>query len=364
MKILCVIDSLGSGGAQRQLVELGKGFKEIGHEVSFLVYHPQDFYWEELRKAHIKITYIEELNYFKRLLKMRRFIRAGNFDAVLSFLEAANFISTFAGFPYRKWKLVVGERSANPNIFKSFKLRFYRWMHMFTDYVVANSTENIDIVKRISPFINKGKFKVIYNTIDFSKWIRVKREKINDEVFNLVVASRHQYLKNLKGLIYAVDKLSIQDKKKLVINWYGEERKDSSLKEGQKLIEKLNLQDNFIFFPATNDIIKKKIEADAIGIFSLYEGFPNTICEGMALGKPVISSDVSDISLFLNYNPKLICDPKSSESIKESLEYLLSLNSSQLNKIGEQNYTIAFKSFEKSKIVQSYLNLLAANNNE
>ena len=39
MKILCVIDSLGSGGAQRQLVGLAIGFKERGHEVSFLVYH-------------------------------------------------------------------------------------------------------------------------------------------------------------------------------------------------------------------------------------------------------------------------------------------------------------------------------------
>lgn len=39
MKILCVIDCLGSGGAQRQLVNLATAFKEKGHEVSFLVYH-------------------------------------------------------------------------------------------------------------------------------------------------------------------------------------------------------------------------------------------------------------------------------------------------------------------------------------
>ena len=43
MKILCLIDDLGSGGAQRQLVNLSKGFVSRGHEVSFLVYHPADF---------------------------------------------------------------------------------------------------------------------------------------------------------------------------------------------------------------------------------------------------------------------------------------------------------------------------------
>jgi len=38
MIILCVIDTLGSGGAQRQLVNIAIGFKERGHTVSFLVY--------------------------------------------------------------------------------------------------------------------------------------------------------------------------------------------------------------------------------------------------------------------------------------------------------------------------------------
>ena len=35
MKILCVINSLRPGGAQRQLVNLGIGFKEKGHEGGF-----------------------------------------------------------------------------------------------------------------------------------------------------------------------------------------------------------------------------------------------------------------------------------------------------------------------------------------
>ena len=35
MNILCVIDILGSGGAQRQLVNIAIGFKERGHTVSF-----------------------------------------------------------------------------------------------------------------------------------------------------------------------------------------------------------------------------------------------------------------------------------------------------------------------------------------
>ncbi|PKP40931.1 MAG: hypothetical protein CVT96_07360, partial [Bacteroidetes bacterium HGW-Bacteroidetes-13] len=96
MKILCVIDSLGSGGAQRQLVNLAIGFKEKEHEVSFLVYHNLNFFQKQLDEAQIKIHYIVEPNYLKRLLKFRKFLRRGNQDAVLSFLEASNFMCEIA----------------------------------------------------------------------------------------------------------------------------------------------------------------------------------------------------------------------------------------------------------------------------
>ena len=84
MKILCFIDSLGAGGAQRQLVELAKGFKEKGHEVEFLIYHHIIFFGSQLKEQNIPITIITESNYFKRLLKIRNAIRSYNPDVVIS----------------------------------------------------------------------------------------------------------------------------------------------------------------------------------------------------------------------------------------------------------------------------------------
>ena len=43
-RILCFIDSLGAGGAQRQLVNLAFGLKKRDYIVSFLVYLVDDFY--------------------------------------------------------------------------------------------------------------------------------------------------------------------------------------------------------------------------------------------------------------------------------------------------------------------------------
>ena len=92
MKILCVIDSLGSGGAQRQLVQLAIGFKEKGHDVSFLIYHNICFFKSELDLYAINVKIIEETNFLKRFFKMRKYIRNLCVDGVVSFLEAPNFI--------------------------------------------------------------------------------------------------------------------------------------------------------------------------------------------------------------------------------------------------------------------------------
>ncbi|MEX0995999.1 MAG: glycosyltransferase [Flavobacteriaceae bacterium] len=358
MKILCVIDSLGSGGAQRQLVNLAIGFKEEGHEVSFLVYHRINFFKEILDKNNIPIHEILETNYLKRLLKMRRYIRQGEFDSILSFLEAANFICEIAGLPSRKWKLVVGERSANPEILKSLELRVYRWFHFLADYVVANSHENLKMVYKINPFLPLSKGKVIYNMIDLDQW-----KPLNDYIyfkdnrFNLIVPASFGDVKNLYGLIKGVTLLPENYREKIQIKWYGNDHRAGFLSEARKKIQSLKINGSFLFYPPTHDIIKHMQEADAVGLFSFYEGLPNAICEGMSLGKTVISTKISDLPLLLK-NPDLLADPSSPESIAATLKYYMDLSEVELVKEGEYNRKKAEELFNKSEILNQYISIL------
>lgn len=358
MRILCVIDSLCQGGAQRQLVELAIGFKGKGHEVSFLIYHQFPFFNNILESSGILINYIQEPNYFKRLIRIRSFIRRGMYDSVLSFLESPNFICEIAGFPYRKWRLVVGERSANPYIIKSPRLIIFRWFHFFADYVVANSFSNLHIVNSINPLLPKSKCKVIYNSVDFEKW----KPKLNylprrNGKLRLIVASAHRYLKNLDGLLEALRMFNADELSKLSIEWYGVS-KDLSMIDAMQKITKYNLQHVILLLPATSQIIEVTQDADIVGLFSFYEGFPNSVCEGMACGKPIVCSTVSDIPLILSNNTNLLFDPKDHLSICNALKYALNLSNEELLKIGEENYKCARLNFEKENIVHQYLNLL------
>ena len=363
MNILCVIDSLRSGGAQRQLVELALGLKKRGNNVSFLTYHDIPFYNHLLEEEGILISCIKESNYLKRFFKIRFFIRRRSYNAIISFLEAPNFICEFAGFPFRKWKLLVGERSAQPDIYYNPKLILYRWFHFLADYIVANSNANIRMVRKVSPLLPKSKCKVIYNAINFNYW----KPSINyyprkDGKIKLIIAATHFYLKNLNGLIEALSLLNKEDRQKIKVEWYGEGISkpyiDKSFVEALEKIKVFKLGNIISFYPATPKITEIMQDSDAVGLFSFYEGFPNVICEAMACEKPVICTNVSDLPDLLSHDINLLCSPSKPESIKSALQYLINLDNKRLIQIGSVNRKIAKEHFDKETIVSEYLELL------
>jgi len=358
MKILCIIDSLGSGGAQRQMVELAKGFKEKGHEVSFLTYHEINFFKPELDGREIVVSTIIEANYLKRILTVRKYIRVQKPDAVIAFLQGASFIATISGFPYRKWKLIVGERSANPNILSSKRLKLYRWFHLFSDYVVANSHANLSLVKKVNPFLKEKKLKVIYNMVNVSNAQTVANSYTTIKT-KITIAASYRPVKNLEGLIAALTTLTPDFLNRLEINWYGNIEDIEYEKRMREMIVKNSLEDVINLNSAVKNIFQKYTDSDFVGLFSHYEGFPNTICEAMAMGKPVIVTNVSDIPLFVKDKINgFICNSKDNDSIQTALKK--AILSSEVDRIamGEENKRLSVENFSRDVILSNYLNLL------
>lgn len=358
MRILCVISSLGSGGAQRQLIGLALGFKEKGHEVSFLTYLHNPFFNHLLENAGIAITCMEESNYLKRLLKMRFYIRNGKYDAVLSFLEASGFICEVAGFPFRKWKLVVGERSTNPDIIKSFVRKAYRWFHLLSDYVVANSHANMKLVETINPLLSKSRCKVIYNIVDLDLW-QPSPDYFPRKIgkLRIIIAANSQPYKNLQGLLESLLLLNSSERAKVKFEWYGIDK--AHLNDEKSKIKEYQLENVISVYPATTDMISITQHADVVGLFSFFEGFPNTVCEGMACCKTIICSAVSDIPNFLSKNKQLLFDPNSQLSIINAIRNVINLSNEELNQIGKENRQCAEMNFNKENIISQYLALFA-----
>ena len=343
MKLLFLIDDLVSGGAQRQMVKLSLAFREEGHQVSVLYYFPRDFYGDTLRDAGIELICLEIKNPLRRIWAFRRFIRKGNFNVVISYLGIPNFLCELAAIPYKKWRLIVNERSANPAILRSFKSIFIRFFHLFADEVVTNSFANKKIIQKANPFLKGKKLTVIYNMIDLDDWKPEHgfRFRKNGKITLLVPAS-HRYLKNFLGLLKAISLLTEQEREKISVKWYGNNLTppyyDDSIIECREYIQKNNLETLVTLYPATHNIKEPIQQADIIGLFSFFEGLPNVVCEGMALGKPIIASNVSDVPLLVedNINGKLV-DPQDPESIADGLRFFIQATESNLEEMGSKS---------------------------
>jgi glycosyltransferase involved in cell wall biosynthesis len=361
--ILCVIDDLCPGGAQRQLVVLGIELKKRGFDVKFLIYNKKLFYKEILNKNGIDVELLAESNLFSRVINFRKYIKNEKVDIIISFLAVPSFLASFASFPIKKWKLIVGERSSNPAIVHSIKSKLLRKFYFMANYIVANSNSNLSLIKQILPNIKDLKFKVIYNLIDneiFDENPEFKYRENNK--FRIIIPASYRKLKNLIGLIHAVENLDSNYKNNLLIDWYGDKSKnshqDNILNDAEVLIQKFNLKKIFTLNDVEQDIYNKIKNADAVGLFSFFEGLPNSVCEGMACSKPIIATNVSDVSIILqDEKGGKLCYADDINSITNAIKYLMDLDVSELRKMGELNRKIAVDLFDKNINVEKYISL-------
>lgn len=366
MKILCFLDSLDSGGAQRQLATIAVGLKKRGHQVRFLVYHPHDHFLPLLQAADIPCQVIPPCAYWRRVLEVRQILRQGWADVVLAFLEAPCLYAELARIPEQRWGLVVSERLADSKM-KSGPGYWLRQFHRLADGIVTNSHTSRLMLESKFPFL-KSKLTTIYNMVDlelfrpFSASVTFA-EDAGSTAFRIVVAASYQEGKNMLGVAKAL--LKIKEKPnptEIVIDWYGGMPADqTAYNQATRFIAENGLADSFRLHPPTRTIEKEFATASAVGLFSFYEGLPNAICEAMSCGKPIILSNVCDAgNLVRDGENGFLCDPDSPESMANIIQRLASLTEQERQKMGLGSRKMAEKLFSERRVVDCYERILEA----
>ena len=135
MNILLLIDNLGSGGAQRQIVTLGILLNNFQQNVTILTYSEGGFFKQDVQNNGINHYYCKASNLFSRILKVRKFIRHGKYDVVISFMDVPNFLNNFAAIGGKSWKVITSERSSNISTFESMKGKIFSIFQRFSDFM-------------------------------------------------------------------------------------------------------------------------------------------------------------------------------------------------------------------------------------
>ena len=352
-RILLITENLGSGGAERQLCGLAILLQNRGFEVKVVTYLQRQFYESYLKQYKVDYEFHGELlNKYTRVFSLVRMLRKYKPNIVISYLPSINISMCLAKIFY-SCLLIVSERSHTMTFDWKTKLRYN--LYRIADWIVPNSVSEADNIREHFSFLRK-KIKPIPNFVDVEYFQPIPKWRIND-VPTFLCVGRLIPSKNVIRLIDAV-KLLADKNIKLKFCWVGKQYDKKYLLEVQNKIEQYNLENIFYLKDQTENILKEYQLADYFCLPTLYEGYPNVICEAMSCGLPVVCSDVYENSkIVIEGENGYLFDPNRVEEIKDSIIKILSLDNLSLNMMKERNRNKVIINNSKESFVEQYISL-------
>lgn len=293
MKLALIIHALTAGGAERVMSILANAWAAQGREIDLITLDDGSlppFFPLDGRIRHQRLGQLRQsrnlpaalLNNGKRLLALRRAIRAANPDAVISFLDSTNVLTLLAtrglGLP-----VIVSEHidPSQYHIKPAWRL-LRRAVYPMADRVVV-LTER---VRAFFPRRLQGKLAVIPNPVVLPPEGAARPPVLPPGPW-LAALGRLTEQKGFDLLLDAFATLAgHQPGWRLAILGEGPLRQDLEAR-----IEHLGLQGR-VWLTGQVDAPEAFLrQADLFVLPSRFEGFPMALCEAMALGLAVVAAD-------------------------------------------------------------------------
>jgi len=347
IKVLEIIDSLSSGGAESLLKNFileAKKNKLFNIEIATLYFNA--IFKKEIKNAGIPVwtlglTYKYDL---RGVIKLTKLIRKRKYDIIHVHLFPADIFAALASLFLPKDIVWIFSEHNDYN-----RRRSYKFCKILDSFTYSRYSKIICVSKQVQsalfswlPSVNK-KTKVISNAVPIPKFLNLCPVKIYDILF----VGRLTKQKGVEILLKAIKILKNKHSRNLKIAIVG----DGDLKENlNDLTAELGLNKEVKFLGVREDINGLMDSAKIFVLPSRWEGFGLVIVEAMSNMLPVIATNVGGIpEIIENGKDGLLVPPENSGALARAINSLL-----ENEKLREKLSQAAYKKVKEKYSIDVY----------
>ncbi len=320
MRILEIVSAPGVNGVTKHVIDVGLELRDRGHEVSYLCRHQS---WvEQVARSHGFDTIVSDMHRWPddELRKVAGEIRQRGIDVIHTHMSKAHFFGVLLRW-YAKVPSVASAHSCHLQL---------HWM--FNDFVIAVSEATRRYHQRIN-WVSSRRIKTIHNFIkvpDEATKLDSELAKTNvramlgltQDDFVIGLVGRISVQKGQTVMLEAMPSILAQVPTAKLLLIGGFETPDY-LAVLQQQIADHHLEHCVQLLGMRSDVLELLRGIDVLAQPSLWESFPISMLEGMAVGVPIVATDVGGVSECLkNDRSGLLVPPNNAKDLAEAIAAL------------------------------------------
>jgi glycosyltransferase involved in cell wall biosynthesis len=306
-RVLFLVRSFGYGGAERQLVTLMLGLKQLGWPVSVACFYGGGPLETHLHAADVTLHVLMKRGRWDVvgfLFRLWRLLNAERPTILHGYLPIANLLAALMRAFFPRMRIVWGVRCSNVDLSQyDWLMRLSFWLESccarLPHLVIANSQSGARL--RIAHGFPQARLRVISNGIDIKRFQfdpegreRLRRHwDVPDSAILVGLVGRLHPMKDHGTFLQAASVLAAHDERWrfVCIGGGSDDYKATLIRQANAL----GLEKRLVWAGAHDDMAAAYSTLDiASSASSSGEGFSNVVAEAMACGRPCVVTDVGD----------------------------------------------------------------------
>jgi glycosyltransferase involved in cell wall biosynthesis len=326
IKIFFLIDELGIGGTERQVILISNSLPSDKFEIVIGVlrenqaHHKHFIYNRIVNFRWNGWPFIKNIALIEKLI---RFLKKERFDIIQTHFPESEIHTAIALRFLKKKPVFIGTRR---NLYhwidtQPFNYFLYKLVSRWTDFILTNSFKVREICHK-KERIPRNKLKVIQNAVEIDKYGKISKNTakrligLNPSDFIIGIVANWRPVKGLKDFLKAASivRQEIPDAHFVLAGIGSQKNELISLANHIGIYNKAHFLENYPDIPSLMSAFDIAVQS------SISEGFSNVLIEYMASELPIVATNVGDAEIIIdNAKEGILIPPEDSDQLAKAI---------------------------------------------